>query len=401
MNDTTGDRIRSVRKRRGLTQAKLAEKSGLSVSWIRQQEQGTAPEPPLETLHKVAVSLKVPTSTLAGTARPPGPHPHTAEDWEEVRDALHGHAPQPAEPATPDGVLEMLEAVRPMLAANRYIAVAAILPNLIRDAGTLDDHDHGARSRVYNLAAWLLTQTRQWDAAETAAQMAIDAAGGNPLDEAAAVNTLCWSLLRQGRLTQALAMATATADKIEPPKFSRATTRELSSWGRLLLAGTNAAVRDNRPGEAENMLSLAAAAAAKIGREVCADGSTTRTFGPVSVGMIAAENAVLTEQPDQVLAIARDIPPSPLYPLSASRCRHRLDVANAHVMLHGYDKAIEAFQGLQEDVPEWLAQQRYARVILADMTGKRRLLTTAMRELADAIYLPLLTENGSYGYVPP
>jgi transcriptional regulator with XRE-family HTH domain len=398
MNDSTGDRIRSVRKRRGLTQKQLAERAGLSVSWISHQEQGIAPEAPLETLHKVAVALKVPTSALAGTARPPGAHPHTAEDWAEVRDALRA-PPQPEAQATADGVLEMLEAVRPMLAANRYSAVAAILPPLIRDARTLGDRDHGARSRVLNLTAWLLTQTRQWADAGTAAQMAIEAAAGNVLNEAAAVNTLCWSLLRQGQLTQALEIAAAKAGEIEP-RFSAARPRELALWGRLLLAVTNAAVRDNRPDEAADALSLASAAAERIGREISADGSTTRTFGPVTVRMIAVENAVLTEHPDQALAIARDLPPSPLHPLSASRCRHRLDVANAHVMLRDYDKAIGTFQGLQEDVPEWLAQQRYARVILADMTGKRRLLTKDMRELAEAIHLPLLTGNDTSGHAP-
>ena len=390
MNDTTGDRIRSVRKRRGLTQQQLAGKCGLSVSWVRQQEQGTAAEPPLETLHKVAVALKVPTSTLAGAVRPPGPHPHAAEDWAEVRDALHGRM-APAGQATADGVLDMLEAVRPLLAENRYSAVAVILPSLIRDAGTLDDRDHGARTRVLNLTAWLLTQTRQWDDAGTAARMAIAAAAGNPLNEAAAVNTLCWSLLRQGHLTQALDMAAAKAAEIEP-RFSAARPRELALWGRLLLAVTNAAVRDNRPDEAADALSLASAAAERIGREISADGSTTRTFGPVTVRMIAAENAVLSEHPDEALAVARDMPPSVLHPLSASRCRHRLDMANAYVMLRDYDKAIETFRGLQEDVPEWLEQQRYARVILADMTGKRRMLTRDMRELADAIYLPLLAD---------
>ena len=390
MNDTTGDRIRSVRKRRGLTQAQLAAKCGLSVSWVRHQEQGVGPEPPLETLHKVAVALKVPTMTLAGDVRPPGAHPHTAEDWTEVRDALHGRTPPPAEPATPDGVLEMLDAVRPLLAANRYSAVAAVLPPLIRDARTLDSHDHGARSRVLNLTAWLLTQTRQWDDAETAARMAIDAAGGNPLNEAAAVNTLCWSLLRQGRLTQALEMAAAKAQEIEP-RFSTARPRELALWGRLLLAVTNAAIRDNRPGEAEDALSLASAAAERIGREISADGSTTRTFGPVTVRQIAAENAILTERPDLVLSIAAGMPATTLHPMSASRCRHRLVEADAYVMLHDYTRAIETFQGLQEDVPEWLAQQRYARTILADMTSQRRLLTKDMRDLADAVQLPLLT----------
>jgi transcriptional regulator with XRE-family HTH domain len=404
MDRSTGERIRDVRKRRGLSQKELARLCGLSVSWVRQQEQGTAPEPPLETLHKVAIALTVPTSTLATGMCPGGPHPQTAQDWAEVRDALHGRVQPPAEQATAEGVHEILAAVRRPLAANRYAAVGAILPNLIRDAGTLDGHDGGARSRVLNLTAWLLTQTRQWDDAAVAARMARDAARGDRLDDASAVSTLCWSLLRQGKLAEARELATGEADKIEP-RFSAATPREMATWGRLLLAATNAAIRDNRPGEAADALSLARAAAGRIGQEVSLDGSTTRTFGPVSVMMIMAENAAIRDEPDRVLSIAESIPAVAgslsagiLHPAAASRCRHRLDTANAYVMLRRYPDAMEVLRGLMEDVPEWLAQQQYARVILRRVTDQRRVLTRDMVALADAIDLPLLTETGTSDY---
>ena len=395
MESSTGDRIRSVRKRRGLSQKELARAAGLSRAWVQQQEQGTAPDPPLETLARVAVALKVPTSTLAGSAHPGGPNPHAAEDWAEVRDSLYGRGPQPAEQATADGVLGILAALARPLAANRYAAVGAVLPALIRDAGTLEDHDAGVRSRVLNLTAWLLTQTRQWDDAAVAAQMAMDAARGDRLDEAAAVNTLCWSLLRQGRLSEARDLATTRADQIEP-RFSTATTRELAMWGRLLLCATNAAVRDNRPGEAADTLSLARAAAGRIGREVSVDGSTTRTFGPVTTMMIMAENAAIERQPDRVLTIAENIPAIAetlrtgiLHPAAASRCRHRLDVANAYAMRGRFPEAVAVLQELLEDVPEWLAQQRYARVILENVTKKRRTLTQQIIGLAEAVNLPL------------
>src|SRR6185312_13847918 len=140
------------------------------------------------------------------------------------------------------------------------------------------------------------------------------------------------------KLSEARTLAMAEAEAMEP-RFSRASTREIALWGRLLLAATNAAVRDNRRGEAEDLVSLARAAASRVGREICPDGSTTRTFGPLTVWMIAAENAAIERQPDEVITVAGNIPaiagafpPGILYPLSASACRHRLDVANAYVM---------------------------------------------------------------------
>jgi transcriptional regulator with XRE-family HTH domain len=390
-----GERIRSIRKRRGMSQKELARAAGVSLSWVKKQEQGDGGTPTTETMHKVAVALAVQTSSLISEVRPGAPHPHTAEDWGEVRDALHGRGPQPGAGATAQGITEALDAMRPALAANRYSAVRALLPSLIRDAAGLDADTPGARSRVLNLTAWLLTQTRQWDDAAAAARMSADAARGDQLLKAAAVNTLCWSLLRQGRLAEAQALATAEAEAMEP-RFSRASTREVALWGRLLLAANNAAVRDNRPGEAADMLSLARAAASRVGREITPDGSTTRTFGPLTAWMIAAENAAIERQPGQVITIAENLPaiaasfpPGILHPLSASRCRHRLDVANAYVMKRDYPKALEMLQELRAEVPEWLVQQGYAKIVMRDIVKQRRTLTRSMRDLADAIGMPL------------
>ena len=88
-------------------------------------------------------------------------------------------------------------------------------------------------------------------------------------------------------------------------------------------------MRDNRPGEAEDAIKLARAAAVRIGRETETDSSTARTFGPVTVAMITAENASVLNKHDRVLAIAERIPGNILNGDSASRNRHRLDVAGA------------------------------------------------------------------------
>jgi len=62
---TLGERIRSVRRRRGLTQRELATAAGASESLIKKLEQGTITDLRLETLHKLAIP---------GPSRPhPGP----------------------------------------------------------------------------------------------------------------------------------------------------------------------------------------------------------------------------------------------------------------------------------------------------------------------------------------
>ncbi len=53
-----GKKIRYIRRLKNLTQAQLAEKTGLSINYISQIETGIA-LPTLETLWKIAFSLQV------------------------------------------------------------------------------------------------------------------------------------------------------------------------------------------------------------------------------------------------------------------------------------------------------------------------------------------------------
>jgi transcriptional regulator with XRE-family HTH domain len=390
MNSSTGDRVRDVRKRRGLTQQQLAAASGVSVSLIRKLEQDERDTPRMETLRKLALALRVSTSSLAGAREPDRADRGTVDAWEPVRAALYQPCSQPDEEPSAEGIMGIIRAARGPLAANRYSEVAGVLPGLMRDAEALNGEGRPVRSRVHNLAGWLLVMTRQWDAADTALSLAIDSADDR-LSAAAAVNTSCWSMLRQGRLDEARDLATRWADDIEP-RFSRATPAELSIWGRLLLNVSNAAIRDGRPGEAEDAVRLARAAADRIGRDILSDGSTARTFGPVTVNMIIAENAAIAGDPGTVLSIAKEIPADVLHPQAAGRagtCRHRLDVAHANVQLRRYGDAVACMRGLLRDAPEWIVQQRYARDILSEIIRRRRTLTPDMRSLATAISLPL------------
>jgi len=383
-----GERIGNVRRRRGLTQGELAAGAGVSLSLVKKLEQGSIADVRLETLHKLAMALKVTTSQLV--ARPEQPDPVVPEQWEDVRDALYRSAPGDAlgEEATPEGVLGSLAALMPAWRANEYGQVRLMLPPLIRDALSLDGEGRAARSRVLNATAWMLTMTRQFDDALTAARLALDAAP-DVQDSMAAVGVMSWCLLRQGRLTEASDLSVEWSDRAEP-RFSRATDAELAAYGKLLLYVNNAMVRDNRPGEAEDALSMARAAAAKIGRDIPANASTTMTFGPAQVQVIGAENASLAGQPDKVLALAGRIPgPALAHVEPAQRLRHRLDVAGAHVTMRQYAEAITVLREIHGTAPEWLMHQRYARDTLTRIIQRRRTLTAEMRELADAVRLPV------------
>lgn len=390
-DSTTGDRIRRLRKLRGMTQDDLRRAARVSLRTVKDVEADHGNHRN-ETLHKIARALQVRTSDLTAPGQPEH-QPVPGDPWEDVRDALYQRGPvvEPNEAATSEDVLSSLSELMPDWEANRYSRVRSMLPGLIRDALSLDRDGEGraARSRVLNAAAWLLTMTRQFDDGMVAGRLALDAAPGLP-DTLAAVSTMAWCLLRQGRLGEAGDLAVKWADRSEP-RFSRATDVELAAYGKVLLYVNTALVRDNRPGDADDALSLARAAAARLGREVRANASTTMTFGPAQVQVIAGENAALQGQPDRVLAIAERIPARALARVEpAQQLRHRLDVVNAHAMRRQYGAVVDGLQTLRADAPEWLGNQQYARDILERVIDRRRgPLTQELRDLASVTRLPM------------
>jgi transcriptional regulator with XRE-family HTH domain len=380
--------MQSIRKRRGLTQRELAKASGVSVSLIQQLEQELRDDTRVETARKLAVALRVATTALIADDREEADQV-TLDEWEPVRRALAGATGDPPEQPTAEGVSAAVAAIRPVVARNRFSQVRPALPALVRDASALtvdDDAGRQARFMALNMMGWILTQMRQWDTALYTLDLAADAAS-TPLDAAAVAKTRVWLLLRQGELAAARELAVRAADEIEP-RFSRATKQELSLWGDFQLNIANAAIRDNRPGEAHDALKYARAAGDAIGREVMTDPSTTRVFGPATVAFRRAETWVIDGKPDKTLAVAASIPPDVLPTADMSRLRHRLDVAHAYVLLRKFAEALTVIQETREAAPEWMVQQRYARDILSRIIGKRRTLTPQMRELADFCHVP-------------
>ena len=212
---TIGDRVRDVRKRRGLSQRELADLSGASVSLIRKLEQGERQDVRMETARKLATALRVPTTTLIPHHAENSPaHADVAKQWGPVRRALAGQEPQPAEESTPKGVREAMRSLAPALTSHRYQAVQEILPALLRDADALGPEPDARkiRSDILNTTGYLLTQTRQFDIAEMTLNRAIDAASDR-FDAAAAADTLLWLYLRQGRLAEARGFAASWADE--------------------------------------------------------------------------------------------------------------------------------------------------------------------------------------------
>ncbi|MEE4424308.1 helix-turn-helix domain-containing protein [Streptomyces bugieae] len=387
-----GARVRTIRKRRGLTQRELADASGVSLSLIRQLEQGAAPGTRMETAHKLAAALRVTTTTLLKRDDQRGVEP--AERWRALQLSVQLGVGSPSEPPTVKGVEALLPSVRSAYFSNRLADLSALLGPALRDADALGDSvvARGVRAHLLQIAGSVLTQVREFDAAVTALQRALDDAPDR-LRAAAVVTTWSWLLVRQGRLQAARELATRWADDVEP-RMSRATPEELAAWGWLLMQASAANLRDNRRGEAADTMRLAQSVSVMLGRELPRGTERLTTWGPTTVRYKAAERHIVLDEPDKVLRAAKrprrtQARQRPALAVSTEYHRHRLDVAKAHTMMRQYGEAVDVLTDVHANAPEWLASQRYAQDILGDVVQKRRTLTPRMRELADALSVPL------------
>lgn len=393
--NTPGARVQSARKRRGMTQRELAEASGLSLPAIKKIEQGAYGSMRLETVRRLAVALGVSTSALRGDA-PDAPEParESVQRWEPVRRAIGGEFgdAEPAEEPTLEGLRSAFRSVTPLLLDGHLDATGNVIPGLLRDADTLTGIVPGQRrTEALTLRSWirqvagsLMLHVWEFDAAGRAFDLAL-ADAQDPLTAASVTEERCWGLIRQGRLAETRELAFRWADETEP-RMSRASREELAAWGRLLVRGGAAAVRDNRPDEAGQALRLARMAALGARRDFLLPYSPWHVFGPSSVAITMAEHAAIGRQPEAVLEIDGRLEKSPTMRFAPS---HRLDVAHAHAMLHHDAEAVAELQELRVKRPEWLAHQRHAADIIQMMIRRRRSLTADMRALADAVNLPL------------
>ncbi|KNB53088.1 helix-turn-helix domain-containing protein [Streptomyces caatingaensis] len=395
---SAGERIKMARKLRGLTQTELAEASGVSVSVLRRLERGEQEGARMETWRKFATALRMPTMDLVGSRSEEDEEP--TEPWESVKRMLNTPSAlldAPDDPPTVEGVSEALDALTPLVEADRYQDIAAVLPALLRDADLLGSAGRELRVRALQRVGWLLIHTRQFKAAEDALTRSLDEVSDR-LQAAVTIDYMCWLLLRQGQLAKARELATQWADDAEPVRMTRATPAELSLWGLMLVRLSGAAVRDNRVGEAEDAMKYARAAAEALGHEWRFPPQLSNsTFGPLTVLMKTAENAGLAGHHSAVLHLGDKIAKrrkaqSARYKVeltSSDWNRHRLDVANAHAQSNDYSRCVEELLKINERAPEWLPNQHYARDIIERVIEDRRTLTVEMRDLAAAVRLPL------------
>jgi transcriptional regulator with XRE-family HTH domain len=403
-DQSLGARIKRARKRRQLTQEQLAERAEVSVDLVRKLEQEIRHTASMSSLTRIARALDVDVPQLLGQTSTIEP----LVDEETVgilaiRDELTSLSYFPGladeevfndEPPTVAGLRDALNHAESIRQHGSFAQLGAMLPGLIAEARaavrelTGDDRvaAYGLLSEVIQIASTMLTALGKPDIGYIGLIRAQEAAerSGNELLMAMNCSALSWVFFKQGRLADAETAALRKAEQMEPD-FVRSSPDELSVWGILMLRAASAAVRNKQTDRSEQHMSLARAAAARVGQ----DRSFFATpFGPTNAGIAAVNAAVESERFDRALELAEAVPAngwvSPTW-----RSRYLLDLAIAYSELGQDEAATEQLLAAERIAPEWMRYHTLSRQTVHELAERARRRRAPIQQLADRLDIQL------------
>jgi transcriptional regulator with XRE-family HTH domain len=399
MSDTStiGSRLRAARRERGLTQERLAERSGVSVELIGALERGKRETARITSLTDLANALGVTVSDLLG--RRERLQEDNAEGVLAVRDTLLSVADLPgidlAEDSGEPTPLPALQfAIRrgwDLYWDGRLAGLASMLPGLIGEARVTRKEAgpsaSGPLAQAYQLAADLMIHAGHDDLAMVAAERALAAAanGNDELQHATLAGTVSWVLLHQGRTADAERVAAAAAAKAEP-RTQAATPGHVTVYGSLLLSAAAPAATASRGSDVETYIGLARSAAARWDRD---RHDYWTSFGPTQVAMQDTYTSAVLGRPGRALRAARGVRQDNLLPISWGA--HHLDRAQALAMnaKPGSDgKAAQALAVAHGVSPEWFRHQGLARSLTRELASRKARLGEPLNTLMASLGAP-------------
>jgi transcriptional regulator with XRE-family HTH domain len=363
VGETIGYQLRRLRRLRGLTQEELADRANVSRDLVAKLEQGRRHTARITSLASLARALDVELSALVERATPM----LETEDGEAaglvaLRDALTCLPASGEEEPTPAHVLRrsLDEAWRGYW-AGRYGRLCSTLPGLISEARQSANAE--LLAGFYQVASCVLCQVGKDVLGYIAADRGIQAAkeGDDELLHATLHGTLGWIFLHQGRYPDAEQVAVRAADAIEP-RLGSASPEHLSVWGSLLLSALPATAARGDADTAEDLLSLAGAAALRLGTE---RNDYQTGFGPAKVAQESVHCAVALGETGRALELAPRVPRQRL--ATAAHGRHLLDVAQAQADHRRDRDAVDTLLAAERLSQEWLRHQALARHLVFEL----------------------------------
>jgi transcriptional regulator with XRE-family HTH domain len=395
---TTGKRIKHLRGS-DMTQQGLADAAGLSLAVVQKGEQDRG-ELSVGTLLRIAHALNTDVSVLLGQQGPRrGMNQTDRASLRQLSDAVHESALGEWEGIEDPSSVEVLAAARDRAWeaywASNTAKVSSYAKQVLMEGQVRYVSATGAEreqlgailASTYRVAASCATGFGQRDLALSALTSAKYLARevDDPVLTALLESTLSWVYLRGAKLPRAVAVAERAALAIEP-SFSNGSRPQLIAYGRLMISAAVAASRREDASAADNYISQAHAAAARLGRDEKLYGTS---FGPTAAKTEAVGIHVALKNYGRALSLANqpDMAELPEGMSKIARNRYRLDVALAQCGTGLYDQAGDTLVEVGLDAPEWVKHQALPGVI-----GKRlaKVSTARVRHISELIGVPLI-----------
>jgi transcriptional regulator with XRE-family HTH domain len=410
-------KVRELRRAHGMTQQLLADRAGVSLSYIEKLERGGTRQPSVGTLTAIAAVLNVPLDTLlcqGPRQAAPGPGAARAEpaaltasrgpgggDRQEpdpsvisamLAEAASGRAPADTEPLAliltgsaagaavcEPGVLPDISALaseaddaRRDYQACRYFELASQLPGLLARldlACAMLDGDARAKASAlsadaYHVAAGLLLKLDDQGLACLAADRSMRAAqaSADPVMVAASARIITHTLMSGGHLPAAVSAANSYATRLDHDMAPH-TPDSLSVYGALLLRGAIAAAQHDDRGSAHELLGEADQAARQFG----ADGNLRWTaFGPANAALHRVNIAVTLGDAGTAIDVARRVDLSKIA-VTERKAALLIDVARAFFQWGRHEKAYVALRAAEATAHEEVAGRPSVRRLVRDL----------------------------------
>jgi hypothetical protein len=259
---------------------------------------------------------------------------------------------------------------------SRYARLAATLPRLLNEtvaAGRAFDGDAGRRAQklvayTHHVATLFLTKLGESDLAWTAASRGLEAAtlSEDPVVVGSLSRAVAHASTANGDYADARAVGVATLRYLSP-LLANATPDLLSVFGTLhLMCGLAAARDDDRSGAREH-LQIAAAHAAKLGRDA---NHVWTAFGPTNV--LVHETCIALEFGDvqRAVRLGEGLDTGGLP--TERQVRHAIEVARALQRLNRVDECVEALLAAERVSAEQVRYHRLSRVLVRDVIKRAK-----------------------------
>jgi DNA-binding Xre family transcriptional regulator len=374
MRSTLGAQLSALRRRRAMSQRDLAERAGVSVDLVRKLEQGQRHATRIASLTALASALDVTPADLLGKPRglPAGP---ANGQVGAIRRAVLGVQPAEVAPLAVAALRSRVADVWRLYWAGRYGELARDLPERIGEARAASSESgapaYALLAELMQVTAALLAHLAHEDLAHLALTEGMRAAeaSGDELLHASQQATRSWVLSRQGLWSEAEHVAVSTAEAVEPA-LSRASVDQVAVWGELLRYATTAVARSGRQSEAQELLGLVQAAAARM-RGDHFSRYVGMAFGPTVAAMKAVDVAIAADRPRHAIRLAERVERPTAVP-TAMHARYLLNVAWAQMSDWRSQDAVDTLRTVEALAAEMLPHQTIARTIIAELLPRRR-----------------------------